>query len=86
MNAVMWKSICGCKERELVEAKRRFGDIGLRDATKTLHPLVQRVVRINDNLIEVQQNRLKLEATLAAVDRRWPEAPTCDSICLRLNR
>ncbi len=55
------------KERELVEAKRRFGDIGLRDATKTPHPLVQRVIRINENLIEVQQNRLKLEATLAAV-------------------
>jgi capsular exopolysaccharide synthesis family protein len=57
------------KERELVEAKRRFGDIGLRDATKTLHPLVQRVVSINDSLIEVQQNRLKLEATLTAVDK-----------------
>jgi polysaccharide biosynthesis transport protein len=56
------------KERELIDAKRRFGDIGLRDATKTLHPLVQRVVRVNDSLIEIQQNRLKLEATLVAVD------------------
>jgi capsular exopolysaccharide synthesis family protein len=57
------------KERQLVDARRRFGDIGLREATQTLHPLVQRVVRINESLIEVQQNRLKLEATLLAIDK-----------------
>jgi succinoglycan biosynthesis transport protein ExoP len=57
------------KERELIEARREFGDIGLRDSTQTLHPLVQRVVRVNESLIEVQQNRLKLEATLLAIDK-----------------
>ncbi|MCA9168942.1 MAG: polysaccharide biosynthesis tyrosine autokinase [Planctomycetales bacterium] len=56
------------KEQQLVDAKRSFGDIGLRDATQTLHPLVQRVVRINESLIEAQQSRLKLQATLASVE------------------
>ncbi len=55
------------KEQELIAAKRRFGDIGLRDATQTLHPLVQRVVRINDALIAAQENRLKLQSSLASV-------------------
>jgi capsular exopolysaccharide synthesis family protein len=56
------------KEQELIAAKRKFGDLGLREASQTLHPLVQRVIRINESLIEVQANRLKIQATLAAVD------------------
>lgn len=55
------------KERELLAAKKRFGDLGLRDTSKSLHPLVQRVIRINESLIEVQQNRLKLQASYAAI-------------------
>lgn len=61
------------KEQELISAKRRFGDIGLRDDAQTLHPLVQRVVSINQSLIEVQQNRLKLQATLASVQAALAE-------------
>ena len=34
------------KEQELLAAKRQFGDLGLRESKQTLHPLVQRVVRI----------------------------------------
>jgi polysaccharide biosynthesis transport protein len=55
------------KEEELLAAKRKFGDLGLRESTQTLHPLVQRVVSINESLIQVQQDRLKMQATLAAV-------------------
>lgn len=55
------------KEQELLAAKRQFGDLGLRESKQTLHPLVQRVVRINESLISVQEDRLKIQATLAAV-------------------
>ncbi len=57
------------KEQLLVEAKRKFGDLGLRDESQTLHPLVQRVVKTNDLLIESQQTRLKLQASLASLEK-----------------
>lgn len=56
------------KERELLNAKRQFGDLGLRDAAnKSMHPLVQRVVRMNEAMLEVQQTRLQLQASQAAI-------------------
>ena len=56
------------KERALLAARQQFGDLGLRDAAnKSLHPLVQRVMRINEALLEVQQTRLQLQASLSTI-------------------
>ncbi len=56
------------KEHALLAAKRELGDLGLRDAaSKSLHPLVQRVMRVNEALLEVQQTRLQLQASEAAI-------------------
>ena len=55
------------RDRQLLNAKRSLGDLGMRDASNSLHPLVQRVVQINDSLIEAQQKRIRLQATYDAV-------------------
>lgn len=55
------------KERELLASKSRLRDLGFRDGAKFVHPLVQRVVRINEGLVTVQQHRLQLESSLRAI-------------------
>ncbi len=56
------------KERALLAVKQRYGDLGLRDATtKSMHPLVQRVIRLNEALLEIQQTRLQLQASQSAI-------------------
>ena len=55
------------KERQLLEAKHRFGDLGMKEDSPFVHPVVQRAVRFNEEMIEVRQQRIHLEASLAAV-------------------
>ncbi|MEZ6119591.1 MAG: polysaccharide biosynthesis tyrosine autokinase [Pirellulaceae bacterium] len=55
------------KEHELLEAQRRLGDIGIREGSNLVHPLVQRAVKINEMLVQVQQDRMRLDATRAAI-------------------
>ncbi len=56
------------KHRELLETKRKSGDLGLADTSQAVHPAVQRVLSVNEELIRVQQKRLEMRATLAAVE------------------
>ena len=55
------------KHLELLQAKRNSGDLGLKDGSQAVHPIVQRVLSLNDKLIAVQQSELEMKATLAAV-------------------
>jgi succinoglycan biosynthesis transport protein ExoP len=55
------------KERELLDAKRRYGDLGLPEHTQAVHPVVQRALDLNEGVIELQQKRFQLEVALAAV-------------------
>lgn len=55
------------KLREL-DLRRAAGDLGLTNE-ETVHPVVQRVVSLNQSLIEVQKARLQLEAGLTAIRR-----------------
>jgi succinoglycan biosynthesis transport protein ExoP len=55
------------KQRELLELKGRIADLGLREESAMAHPAVQRVMRLNDALIEVQEQRLRMEAAQAAI-------------------
>jgi capsular exopolysaccharide synthesis family protein len=55
------------KHRQLLQAKHQGGDIGIKEDSRYAHPLVQRVVRLNESLLEVQQRRIQLEASLAAM-------------------
>jgi polysaccharide biosynthesis transport protein len=57
----------GQKQKELLEARRHFADMGFRSDGKTLHPMVQRAVFFNDALIAAQKQRVELEALLATI-------------------
>jgi len=55
------------KEQELLDARRQFGDLGIRSGSKVVHPLVQRAVSLNEELIGAQKQRVTVEASLAAI-------------------
>ena len=57
------------KQQQLLEAKHRGGDIGIKKDSRVVHPLVQRVVGLNEALLEIQQRRIQLEAIFAAIRR-----------------
>ncbi len=54
------------KQGRLLEIKQQAGDLGIGEGTSTLHPTIQRVVRLNDSLGDVQSERVQLRASLAA--------------------
>lgn len=54
------------QQQQLLVIKRRAGVV-VRDGAEIIHPLVQRVIELNKTLVEIQKNRLQLEATLSAV-------------------
>jgi capsular exopolysaccharide synthesis family protein len=56
------------KQDEVSQARRKCGDLGIRSDSTVVHPMVQRVVALNEALIGIQQKRLELQATLSAVD------------------
>lgn len=55
------------RQAELIETRRSFADMGLRSDGKTLHPLVQRAIFFNEELIGVQKRRVELDARLASI-------------------
>lgn len=55
------------KQTVLLQVKRRVGDLGLRQGSNIVHPAVQRVLRLNETLVEVQKERIQLQATLTTV-------------------
>ncbi len=57
------------KESEVLDIRRRFGDMGIRSGDKVLHPVVQRAVQMNEALIEAHKKRLQVQATLTGLHR-----------------
>ena len=55
------------KGAELISARQRFGDFGIRSSGKVVHPLVQRAISLNTAFIDVHQRRLEIQAALAAI-------------------
>ena len=55
------------KQADLLDVKHRVRDLGLRQGKEATHPAVQRVVRLNETLVEVQKERLKLQALQAGL-------------------
>ncbi len=55
------------REAQLLAARRDYGDLGIKSGGSIVHPLVQRAIRLNEALVEVQESRLEQQATLAAV-------------------
>ncbi len=55
------------KQRQLLEVQHRVGDLGLRENSNAVHPILQRVLNLNDTLVEVKKKRVQLEASLSAL-------------------
>ncbi len=56
------------KQQDLLRTKRRSGDLGLNAATQAVHPVIQRVLSVNEELLAVQQKEMEMQATLSAVE------------------
>ena len=55
------------KESQLLQAKHAGGDIGLGKDSPIAHPIVQRVIHLNNLIMETQQRRVGLEAASVAI-------------------
>ena len=55
------------KQKELLETRRRFTDMGFRTDSKTLHPTVQTAVAFSESLTAVQKQKVECEALLATI-------------------
>ncbi|MCY2988540.1 MAG: polysaccharide biosynthesis tyrosine autokinase [Planctomycetota bacterium] len=55
------------KTKDLLSLKKRVRDLGINEKERVVHPTVQRVITLSDSLVKVQQERLQLEASSAAV-------------------
>ncbi len=55
------------KQQQLREIKMRVHDLGLNENGKIVHPALQRVLHLNETLVEVQKKKIQLEASLAAL-------------------
>lgn len=55
------------KESEWLRVKAALGYMGLDESTKALPPEVETAIRLNNSLVEVQQRRIELQASLEAV-------------------
>ncbi len=55
------------RQEELLSVRKQLGDLVLSNNPSVMHPLVQRVVRLNESLVTVQHERLQLEASLEAI-------------------
>lgn len=57
----------GQKQREFRELSLRAESLGLRDHATVVHPVVARVVELNNTLIRVRKDRLQLQTSLEAI-------------------
>jgi polysaccharide biosynthesis transport protein len=55
------------KQEEVLLARQRFGDLGISAESNIVHPMVQRVIGLNEALIKAQQRRLEEQSGLAAI-------------------
>jgi len=56
------------KENELLAARLKVRDLGVRGDNKVLHPDIQRAVSFNNELIAVQQEKVRLKAAMASLE------------------
>ncbi len=55
------------RQDELLDVMHHVRDLGLGTDSHVVHPAVQRVVRLNETLVEVQKERVHLQGTLSAI-------------------
>ncbi len=57
----------GRRQHDMLTVQKKVRDLGISGKQDVVHPAVQRVLRLNETLVKVQQDRLQLEASLAAI-------------------
>jgi capsular exopolysaccharide synthesis family protein len=55
------------KEQELLLAKQRSSDLGISENATVVHPVVQNVIQLNQDIAEVRKRRVQAEASLTAL-------------------
>lgn len=55
------------RQHDMLTVQKKVRDMGLSGKQDVVHPAVQRVMRLNESLVKVQQDRLQLEASLASI-------------------
>ncbi|MCA9077643.1 MAG: polysaccharide biosynthesis tyrosine autokinase [Planctomycetaceae bacterium] len=55
------------RERQLLTARKECGDIGVSENSDEPHPLVQRVVELNNELTSVRRRRLEMQAMYSSI-------------------
>jgi len=55
------------KQEDLFAVQKHVKDLDISNKQHVVHPVVQRVLRLNESLVEIQKERLQLEASLAAI-------------------
>ena len=57
------------KQHELQAFHQRVGHLEIEDSEGVVEPIIQRALKLNDALMETQQRRLKLQASLTAISQ-----------------
>lgn len=55
------------KQKELIAARRKFGEFGTSSQGESLNPVIKRAIFYNDQLNSVQKKRIQLQASLASI-------------------
>jgi capsular exopolysaccharide synthesis family protein len=54
-------------QEHLLEVRRRVKALGIEEGAQVVHPAVQRVLQLNENLVEIQKQRVELQASYASL-------------------
>ena len=57
------------KQAALQDLRHRIGHLSTSPEDGIIEPMIQRVIHLNDSLLETQENRLNLQATLISVEQ-----------------
>lgn len=57
------------KQNHLQQFSQQVGYLATNASDKVTEPIIQRALRLNESLLDAQERRLELQATLAAVDK-----------------
>ncbi|HTQ40702.1 MAG TPA: polysaccharide biosynthesis tyrosine autokinase [Pirellulales bacterium] len=56
------------KQAELLAARRQSGDLGMKSDGTVTHPIIQRAISVNEEIIKTQQRRIELQGLLVSVE------------------
>jgi capsular exopolysaccharide synthesis family protein len=55
-------------QADVLKARQQYGELGIPADSNVVHPMVQRVIELNQALIKAQQHRLEQQAALATIE------------------